>query len=106
MTVAGIDFKTLQTCYLCRFLLRVELWKTTDASCQCCACFRACTSTDRSADVKPSSSVMELDGSLFNDDLFSVDLENIAIPSLPLHFQFPDTDLADEADKSGRLFSV
>ena len=46
---------------------------------------------------------MELDGSLFNDDLFSVDLENIAIPSLPLHFQFPDTDLADEADKSGRL---
>jgi len=43
---------------------------------------------------------MELDGSLFNDDLFSVDLENIAIPSLPLHFQFPDTDLADEADKS------
>ena len=47
---------------------------------------------------------MELDGSLFNDDLFSVDLENIAIPSLPLHFQFPDTDLADEADKSGRSF--
>ena len=47
---------------------------------------------------------MELDGSLFNDDLFSVDLENIAIPSLPLHFQFPDTDLADEADKSGRLY--
>ena len=47
---------------------------------------------------------MELDGSLFNDDLFSVDLENIAIPSLPLHFQFPDTDLADEADKSGRPF--
>lgn len=45
---------------------------------------------------------MELDGSLFNDDLFSVDLENIAIPSLPLHFQFTDTDLADEADKSGR----
>ena len=61
--------------------------------------------TDRSAesDVQPSSSVMELDGSLFNDDLFSVDLENIAIPSLPLHFQFPDTDLADEAAKSGRL---
>ena len=104
MSIVGIDFKTLQTSYLCRFSLK----KTTDASCLCCACFRACTCncTDRSADVQPSSSVMELDGSLFNDDLFSVDLENIAIPSLPLHFQFPDTDLADEADKSGRLFSV
>jgi len=43
---------------------------------------------------------MELDSSIFGDELFSVDLENIDIPSLPLHFQIPGTDLADEADKS------
>lgn len=47
---------------------------------------------------------MDLDTNIFDDDLFSVDLENIDIPSLPLQFQFPVTDLADEADKSGELF--
>ena len=43
---------------------------------------------------------MELDASMFDSELFSVDLENISIPSLPLQFQFPDTDLADEAELS------
>ena len=43
---------------------------------------------------------MELDASMFDSELFSVDLENISIPSLPLQFQFPDTDLADEAQLS------
>ena len=77
--------------------------KTTDATRLCCAPFEVCCiSTASFADDPPSPPIMELDGSLFNDDLFSVDLENIAIPSLPLHFQFTDTDLADEADKSGR----
>ena len=41
---------------------------------------------------------MDMHGGIFEEDLFGLDLEHIAIPRFPLHFQLPGGDLADEAD--------